>query len=82
MQPFLRPDDEVLVRVQSSFAIGDFVLANHPFRSDVRVIKQVTGFDEQGRAYLEGTNPGESTDSRTLGHFSKDLMVGRVTARF
>ena len=82
MQPLLNPDDEVLVRSQLSYNIGDIVLAQHPFRSDVRVIKQVSSFDAAGHAFLEGTNPGESTDSRTLGHFAPNLLIGRVTSRF
>ena len=82
MQPLLQPDEEVLVRLQSQFNIGDIVLAQHPYRTDVRMIKRVTAFDSDGKAFLEGTNPSESTDSRTLGHFSPQLLLGRVTSRF
>ena len=82
MQPLLHPDDEVLVRSQASYAVGDVVLAQHPFRSDVRVIKQITKIDADGQFYLQGLNPSESTDSRTLGVFPGRLLLGRVTSRF
>ena len=82
MEPILNSNDVVLVRRQTVFALDDVVLARHPYRTDVRIIKRISGFDSDGRMYLEGTNPSESTDSRTLGYFAPELLVGRVTSRF
>ena len=81
MHPVLRPGDVVVVRPQSDFSVGDVVLAKHPYRKDVRILKCVSSVDVSGRAFLVGTNPAESTDSRTLGLFEASSVLGRVTSR-
>ena len=74
-------DDEVLVDPRADVRVGDIVVARHPFRTDVHVIKRLVELDDEGRARLEGDNPSASTDSRTLGGFSRRSIVGRVSCR-
>lgn len=81
MAPTLEPEDRVWIDTRSEVAIGDIVVATHPFRAGVFVIKRVVAFDADGRARLEGDNPEASTDSRSLGSFSLDSILGRVSSR-
>ena len=81
MEPVLRPGDEVLIDTRTKPRVGDIVVARHPFRTDVQVIKRIVGFDAAGRAELRGDNPQASSDSRTLGAFGPELLLGRVSSR-
>ncbi len=81
MVPQLADGDEVLVDIRRSVREGDIVVARHPFRSDVHLVKRLVGFDESGRGILAGDNPSQSTDSRTLGAVRRDLILGPVTAK-
>ena len=81
MVPLLQPGDEVLVDTKAPYDIGDVLVSRHPFKRDVNLIKLLVGFDERGRARLQGLNDQESTDSRSLGAFSRHLIWGRVTSR-
>lgn len=86
MFPLLQPGDEVLVDRRAYRNRrphpGDIVVARHPFRKDVRLIKRVTAVLEDGRCRLEGDNTAESTDSRSLGLIPPSHILGRVTSRF
>ncbi len=82
MQPLLGADDEVLVHPGATVEVGDVVVARHPHRIDVHLVKRVVAVDDAGRLRLEGDNPDQSTDSRTLGTVPRDLVVGPVTSRF
>lgn len=82
MLPTLAPNDEVLVALGRTVAVGDIVLARHPYRSDVHLLKRVGRVDAEGRLELIGDNPSESTDSRSFGLVSIDHVLGLVTSRF
>ncbi len=86
MRPLLVPGDEVLVdRAAYRRAIpgvGDIVVARHPYRSDVHIVKRILSVDPDGACVLRGDNPDESTDSRSFGAVECGLLVGRVTAKF
>ena len=62
---------------------GDVVLARHPIRRDVRIVKRVTHVPESGRFFLTGDNPDslQSTDSRSFGAVPQDRILGRVLGR-
>ena len=81
MAPALLSGDQIVIDTRAQPRVGDIVVARHPFRTDVHVIKRLVGFDERGRARLEGDNPRESTDSRTLGHFPPELILGPMIER-
>ena len=86
MAPLLEPGDEVLVDTRAyrrtSPHPGDLVVARHPYRTDLLLIKRVARVLENGYCVLEGDNPSESTDSRAFGSLSPERILGRVTSRF
>ena len=83
MHPCLKPDDRVLVKrwsLQQQASPGEIVVAWHPHRPRLRLIKRLSQRDADG-FWLEGDNPAESTDSRQLGWFPSDRMIGVVVGR-
>jgi nickel-type superoxide dismutase maturation protease len=85
MRPTLAPGDLVLVDPRAYRADrprrGEVVVARHPFRADLRLVKRVVATREDGRCVLAGDDRGASTDSRTLGAVPGSLILGRVVAR-
>lgn len=85
MLPVINPGDQLLINPRAYRfhppIKGDLVVAVHPFRPDIRLVKQVRTV-QNGSLYLEGTNLQESTDSRTLGSISKEKILGKVTSLF
>lgn len=77
MLPILKDGDMVLVKPSESYQIGDIVVAQHPFKQSVVLIKRVSEIHEKG-LFLVGDNPVESTDSRTLGNISQKDILGKV----
>ena len=82
MEPELHDRDEVLVNPRASARKGDVVVARHPFKTGLVIIKRVADVDGEGKIQLAGDNPEESSDSRSLGLFSADQILGRVTSIF
>lgn len=86
MLPLLNLGDEVLVDPKAYLHFrprpDDIVVAQHPNRRNVRLIKRVTTVNDNGDCYLAGDNRLESTDSRTFGPVSAANILGRVTSRF
>ena len=83
MHPCLKPNDRVLVKrwsLQQQASLGQIVVAWHPYRPRLRLIKRLCQRDAAG-FWLEGDNPAESTDSRQLGWFPPDRMIGVVVGR-
>lgn len=85
MLPTLAPGDQVLVDLaayrRARPRLGDLVLARHPYRTDLRLVKRVAGVSADGRCTLAGDNPAESTDSRSFGAVPCELVLGRVVLR-
>jgi len=86
MMPLLKPGDELLIDPKAyrrkSPCPGDIVVARHPYRTDLKLVKRVISVFEDGRCYLRGDNPLESTDSDAFGSMPLELIIGRVTSRF
>ncbi len=86
MFPLLKPGEEVLVDIRAYHhslpEIGDLVVAKHPHRLDLKIIKQVAFVDENGDCFLVGKNREESSDSRSFGFVSSQQIIGRVTSKF
>ena len=81
MSPTLADGAAVLIEPRAKLAIGDIVLAKHPYKSSVNILKRITEVDDDGRYTLTGDNASESTDSRTFGSVSGDAVIGRVACR-
>jgi nickel-type superoxide dismutase maturation protease len=85
MVPLLKPGEQILVDPQAYLdslpEINDVVVAIHPSRSDLQIIKRVALVQEDGSCFLKGDNPGESTDSRSFGFISGEQILGKVTSR-
>ena len=83
MSPGLASGNKVLVdpRAAIAVAVGDIVLARHPYKQTTRLIKRVTEISESGDYFLTGDNPDESTDSRTFGPVRADTIIGKVVCK-
>jgi len=86
MEPTLNAGDLVFVDTAAyRFATpqeGDIVVAHHPHKQKLRIIKRVRFLDEDNRCYLvsdNATHP-ESQDSRSFGFVDLQSVVGCVTS--
>lgn len=86
MLPLLQPEEEILIdhlAYQNSLPqIGDIVVAIHPNRPDLRMVKRITEITAEGKYFLTGDNLAESTDSHFFGAVEIDHILGKVTSRF
>jgi nickel-type superoxide dismutase maturation protease len=88
MLPALRPGDWLLVRRTSRIRAGQIVLARHPGRPDMLIVKRaarrVEGDGEvAGGWWLASDNPDPAAvDSRRFGVVPDALIEGRVLLRY
>ncbi len=86
MFPLLKPGDKLLVDPnayrQKLPCPGDIVVARHPYRPNLLLVKRVDSVLEDGNCFLMGDNSSESTDSRSFGCVSPEQILGRVSCRF
>jgi phage repressor protein C with HTH and peptisase S24 domain len=81
MLPLLAAGDELLIDPRAKLSVGDLVVARHPFRKDLRLVKTLVSLNGE-RAWLEGCNGVQSSDSRSLGALPTTLLLGKVSSRF
>lgn len=81
MSPTLNNGEIILLDPHASLEVGDLALADHPYRSSVRIIKRIASIEPGGLVSLIGDNAPESTDSRTFGLVSIKSIKGRVVCR-
>ncbi len=81
MVPTLSDGDYVLVDPSRRAEAGAVVLARHPYRSGLRLVKRVARIEGDGRLFLSGDQPVESTDSRHFGALAPGCVLGVVVAR-
>jgi len=92
MAPLLNSGDEVMIDPNAYRPArqecqayqpqpGDIVVARHPHRKDIQIVKRVATSSD-GKYALEGDNPKESSDSRTFGEVPHERIIGKVMARF
>lgn len=81
MHPTLKPGDRLLVDKNSAINVGDIVVAAHPFKSSVKIVKRVANIESDGRILLSGDNPNESSDSRAFGSINRSDIIGKVVFR-
>ena len=86
MLPLLKPQEEVLIDPEINDKklpkVGEIVVAQHPTRKELQLIKRITFITAEGHYFLQGDNLQESTDSRVFGTVNLEQIVGRVTCRF
>jgi nickel-type superoxide dismutase maturation protease len=88
MEPALRPGDWLLVRRTRQVRPGQIVLARHPGRPDMLIVKRVArlvGRDGEagGGWWLASDNPeAGAVDSRRFGPVPAALIEGRVLTRY
>ena len=78
MLPTLKDGDIVIINSYAELAKNIIVLANHPYKQHVKIIKRISKIDENGNCFLIGDNPNESTDSRTFGIISPKDILGII----
>ncbi|WP_433477607.1 nickel-type superoxide dismutase maturation protease [Spirillospora sp. CA-142024] len=83
MLPGLRPGDWLIVRTGVRPAPGDLLVARHPERAELLIVKRAA-YRAEGGWWLESDNqraPG-NRDSWDFGPVPDALVVGRVVARY
>lgn len=83
MFPLLKPGDEILYDFRAYFRkppeVGDIVVARHPSRRELKIVKRVSRVHENGTFDLQGENPFESTDFNAV---PRGKILGKVTCIF
>jgi nickel-type superoxide dismutase maturation protease len=81
MLPALRDGDLVLINPHADLRIGDIVLAQHPFKRSVKIIKRIAEILPGERYILLGDNLPESSDSRSFGAIAAKDILGKAVAK-
>ena len=80
MTPTLVPGDMVVVDPNGTLYEGDIVVARHPYRRDVVMIKRIGKMEDDGQFFLISDNPEGSKDSRTFGAVPLNCIKGKAVA--
>jgi len=76
MWPTFADGDEVIFEVfnEQSLEVGDIVVANHPLKHNLNIVKRITDIDINERIHLEGDNPDplSSEDGHNFGPVNKE----------
>ena len=82
MEPALRPGDWLVVLRTRRVRAGQLVVARHPERLTLLIVKRAVRRDPVGWQ-VASDNPGAgAADSRTFGPVPSDLIEGRVLLRY
>ena len=82
MEPALRPGDCLLIRRTRRIRPGQVVIARHPERPEMLLVKRAARQADEGW-WLESDNPeAGAVDSRRFGVVPGPLIEGRVLARY
>ncbi|HYZ55602.1 MAG TPA: nickel-type superoxide dismutase maturation protease [Streptosporangiaceae bacterium] len=82
MEPLLRPGDWLLVRRTRRIRPGQIVLARHPARPTMLIVKRAAR-RQAGGWWLESANPAAgAADSARFGVVPDELIEGRVLIRY
>lgn len=81
MLPVLKDGELVLINPHADLEVGDIVLARHPFKQSVKIIKRIAEILPGERYILLGDNPPESSDSRQFGAIAAKDLLGKAEAR-
>lgn len=79
--PVLKEGDIIFMQpmayVKKAIVRGDMVVARHPYKKSVVMVKYVTDISSHGIS-LEGLERKDSEDSRSFGRIKTKLLVGLV----
>lgn len=78
MLPTLKNGDLVVINPNSDLCVGDIVLAQHPFKKSVKIIKRIAEILPDEKYFLVGDNPSESSDSRSFGAIRAEDILGKA----
>ncbi|CAN5292695.1 nickel-type superoxide dismutase maturation protease [soil metagenome] len=81
MFPALKNGDLILINPYDDLEIGDIVLARHPFKQSVKIIKRIAEILPEEKYILLGDNLPESTDSRSFGAIQAKDILGKAVCR-
>jgi nickel-type superoxide dismutase maturation protease len=82
MEPALRPGDCLLIRRTRRIRLGQVVIARHPDRPEMLLVKRAARRADGGW-WLESDNPAAgAVDSRRFGAVPGPLIEGRVLVRY
>lgn len=71
---FLNGETRIFQLIQNiELNVGDIVLAKHPFKKNIKIVKRITKINKSSSVFLEGDNPSlnETSDSRSFGYVKK-----------
>ena len=77
----LKNGDLVLINPSAELEIGDIVLARHPFKQSVKIIKRIAEILSGEKYILLGDNLDESSDSREFGAISAKDILGKAESK-
>ncbi len=79
MWPTFRDGEEVEFTElgEDELQVGNLVVAIHPLKSGIRVVKRIGDIDDSGRMILVGDNPDPlaSEDSHNFGPVARELII-------
>ena len=86
MQPLLEPGEEILINpnayLQSLPQVNDIVVVAHPHKPNLKIVKRIVEIRKNNTYFIQGDNLRQSTDSRSFGTVTFNLIRGKVTNRF
>ena len=86
MEPTLRAGDFLIALGGLRPRIGSMVVVEHPERSDLELVKRVTGAQrlapDRALYWVAGDDAAASTDSRTFGPVESARVKGVIVARY
>jgi nickel-type superoxide dismutase maturation protease len=81
MHPSLKEGDLVLINPHATLDVGDIVVARHPFKRNVNIIKRLAKILDGERYILLSDNAEDSADSRQFGAIPAKDILGKAEAR-
>ena len=81
MQPALNAGDLVLINPSAELEVGDIVVARHPFKQSVKIIKRIAEILPGERYFLLSDNLEDSADSRSFGAIPARDILGKAEAK-
>ena len=87
MWPTFRDGERLLMAplegtpLEGALRVGQVVVAEHPFKRGVLMVKRIARVEADGRLFLEGDNPDPlaSEDSHNFGSVGASALLGVIT---